>query len=74
MFSFPTRPGGSWPIAFRKLTGLQRGTVGGAPAISFRGHPVFTLIITSLAPAFERSPLPCLALSPEGEKTDAGFA
>jgi hypothetical protein len=46
------RPGGSWPSAFKKLIALQRVT--GARAISFRGHPVFTLIITSLAPAFAR--------------------
>jgi chromosomal replication initiator protein len=59
MFSFPTRPGGSRPSAFKKLARLQRGTVG-APAISFAATPVFTLIITSLAPAFARPPLPCL--------------
>jgi hypothetical protein len=53
------RPEGSWPSAFKRLIRLQRG-VTGARAISFRGHPVFTLIITSLVPAFERSPLPCL--------------
>src|ERR1700737_1500343 len=51
------RPGGSWPSAFKKLPGLQR--VPGARAISFRGHPVFTLIITSLAPAFAWLPLLC---------------
>jgi chromosomal replication initiation ATPase DnaA len=51
------RPGGSWPSAFKKLPGLQRVT--GARAISFRGHPGFTLIITSLAPAFAWLPLLC---------------
>ena len=51
------RPGGSWPSAFKKLIGLQRVT--GARAISFRGHPGFTLIITSLAPAFAWLPLLC---------------
>jgi chromosomal replication initiator protein len=59
MFSFPTRPGGSRPSAFKKLARLQHGTVG-APAISFAAIPVFTLTITSLAPAFARPPLPCL--------------
>jgi hypothetical protein len=37
---------------------IRRGSAGfnplGARAISFRGYPVFTLIITSLAPAFAR--------------------
>jgi hypothetical protein len=51
------RPGGSWPSAFKKLIALQRVT--GARAISFRGHPGFTLIITSLAPAFAWLPLLC---------------
>jgi len=37
MFSFPTRPDGSWPSAFKKLAGLQR--VAGAPAISFAAIP-----------------------------------
>jgi len=44
MFSFPTRPGWSWPSAFKMLTQLQRGVVV-APAISLRDHPV--LIIAS---------------------------
>src|SRR5580693_4491176 len=69
-FSFPTRPERPWPSAFEKLTGLQR--VAGARAISLRGHPVFTLVTTSLAPAFARPPLPCL--ESRGEKTDARFA
>src|ERR1700682_1652116 len=63
MFSFPTRPDGSWPSACKKLAGLQRAAA--APAISFA------------AIAFSRSSSHlwrrhlhgrrCLALSPEGD-------
>src|ERR1700736_3632276 len=64
MFSFPTRPDGSWPSAFKKLTGLQRG-VGGARAISFAAIP-FSRSSSHLWRRHLHGRR-CLALSPEGE-------
>ncbi len=44
MFSFPMRPEGSWPSAFKRLIRLQRG-VTGTRSISFAAIPFSRLII-----------------------------